>query len=153
IDSCGRYFGESDYDSLRDLLAKQHGLKPENFLLGAGSIEILKLCGDVFLRKPRLVAAAPAYEAVIGYAVNSRATAVKVPLTKDHRHDLPRMAEAATRDTGLVYLCNPNNPTGTIVTKDELERFFSQIPESLPVVVDEAYSHFVGAAAGFESAV
>jgi histidinol-phosphate aminotransferase len=152
IDSCGRYYGDSDYDALRALLAKHHGLKAENILLGAGSIEILKLCDDVFLRKPRLVAAAPVYDAVIGYAVNSRAPAVKVPLTADFRHDLPRMAEAATRDTGMIYICNPNNPTGTIVTKDEMDRFFGQIPESLPVVVDEAYSHFV-AAAGFESAV
>src|SRR5947207_45790 len=106
----------------------------------------------VFPHEPRLVAAAPVYDAVIRYAVNSRAPAVKVPLTKDFRHDLPRMAEAATPDTGMVYLCNPNNPTGTIVTKEEMERFFSRIPESVPVVVDEAYSHFTSAPE-YESAI
>ena len=152
IDSCGRYYGDSDYDELRALLGKQHGVKAENIWLGAGSIEILKLCDDAFLRRPRLVAAAPAYDAVIAYAVNSRATAVKVPLTKDFRHDLPQMAEAAGRDTGMVYICNPNNPTGTIVTKDEMQRFLDRIPESLPVVVDEAYSHFTDTG-DFDSAI
>ncbi len=121
-------------------------------MIGAGSTEILKICDNVFLRRPRLVAAEPAYDAVIAYAVNSRAHAVKVPLTKDFRHDLPRMAKVATADTGMVYICNPNNPTGTIVTKDEMERFLNRIPESVAVVVDEAYSHFV-TATEFESAI
>ncbi len=152
VGSCGRYYPDSDYDELRALLGRHHGLAAENILIGAGSTEILKICDDVFLRRPRLVAAEPAYDAVIAYAVGSRATAVKVPLTKDFRHDLPRMADAAARDTGLVYLCNPNNPTGSIVTKDEMERFLDRIPETVAVVVDEAYSHFA-ASPEFHSAI
>jgi histidinol-phosphate aminotransferase len=152
LGSCGRYYADSDYDELRGLLARHHGLAAENIWMGAGSTEILKLCDDVFLQQPRLVAAEPAYDAVIGYAVNSRARAVKVPLTKDFRHDLDRMAEAAARDTGMIYVCNPNNPTGTIVTKDEMRRLLDRVPESVAVVVDEAYSHFV-TAPEFESAI
>jgi histidinol-phosphate aminotransferase len=152
VNSAGRYYGDSDYDELRALLGKHHGLAAENILMGAGSTEILKLCDDAFLRRPHLVVAEPAYDAVVEYAVNSRARAVKVPLTKDFRHDLAAMAKAVRRETGMVYICNPNNPTGTIVTKDEMERFLKDIPESLPVVVDEAYSHFA-TSGDFESAI
>ena len=137
---------------LRADLAKQHGVAAENIMAGAGSTEILKLCDDIFLGpKPRLVAAEPVYDAVIQYAVNSRAAAVKVPLTRDYRHDAAKMADAATPQTGMIYICNPSNPTGTIVTKDELQRFMDRVPDSIPVVLDEAYSQFAGP--GFESAI
>jgi histidinol-phosphate aminotransferase len=140
----GRYYHDWDYYELRSLLAKRYGLTPEHVLVGAGSTEILKLCDDVFLRtRPRLVVAEPAYEAVILYAVNSRAEAVKVPLTRDFRHDLPAMAKAVAPNTGMVYLCNPNNPTGTIVGKEELGKFLDAIPRSVPVVIDEAYAEYV----------
>ncbi len=61
------------------------------------------------------------------------------------------MAAAIRRDTGLVFICNPNNPTGTIVTKDEMKRFMDRVPESVTVLVDEAYSHFAGP--DYESAI
>jgi histidinol-phosphate aminotransferase len=111
------------------------------------------VCDDVFLgRHARLVVAEPAYEAVIQYSVNSKATTTKVPLTSDYRHDLARMAAATTRDTGLVYICNPNNPTGTIVTRDEIARFLDRVPATVPVLIDEAYAEFV-TDSGYESAV
>lgn len=153
INSCGRYYADWEYQDLCARLADHHNLAPENILVGAGSTEILKLCDDLFLRaSPRLVVAEPAYEAVIAYAVNSRATAVKVPLTRDFRHDLAKMAAAVTAETGMVYLCNPNNPTGTIVTKEEINRFLDRIPDNVPAVVDEAYSHFVRLP-GYDSAI
>jgi histidinol-phosphate aminotransferase len=149
----GRYYEDDSYEELSKALAAHHRLKRENIQVSVGSTEILKICDDVFLRdKPRLVVAEPAYEAVIQYAVNSKATPVKSALTTDFRHDLVKMAEATNRDTGLVYICNPNNPTGTIVRKDELQRFMDRIPDTVTVVVDEAYSHFVTDPA-FESAV
>ncbi len=133
-------------------MGKFHGLAADNILIGTGSTEILKVCDDLFLQsKPHLVAAETTYDAVYQYAVNSHAEVTSVPLTKDHRHDLQRMANAITSRTGLVFICNPNNPTGTIVTKDEMKRFMDRVPESVTVVVDEAYSHFAGS--DYESAV
>jgi histidinol-phosphate aminotransferase len=135
----GRYYDDSSYEELSKVLAKYHGLQRENIQVGAGSTEILKICDDVFLReKRRLVVAEPAYEAVIQYSVNSKAAAVKVPLTADYRHDLAKMADAVSRETGMVYICNPNNPTGTIVKKGEVERLMERVPDSVPVVFDEA---------------
>jgi len=149
----GRYYEDTYYDNLSNVLAKHHGVARENIHVGAGSTEFLKICDDIFLRdRAKLVVAEPAYEAVIQYAVNSKADATKVALTPDYRHDLPKMAAAVNRDTGLVYICNPNNPTGTIVRKDEMQAFMERVPESVPVVVDEAYSHFANDP-GFESAI
>ncbi len=140
----GRYYDDSSYEQLSQVLAKYHGLQRENIQVGAGSTEILKICDDVFLHdKRRLVVAEPAYEAVIQYSVNSKADATKIPLTADFRHDLPKMADAVNRDTGMVYICNPNNPTGTIVKKAEIQQFMDRVPDSVPIVFDEAYAHFV----------
>jgi histidinol-phosphate aminotransferase len=91
----------------------------------------------------KIVAAEPTFEAVLNYAKVTRAEAVKVPQTADFRHDLPAMAAACDANTGLVYVCNPNNPTGTIVGGDELAAFIQKVPPSCIVLVDEAYYHFV----------
>lgn len=153
VNGCGRYYVDVYYDELRAQIAKSHGVTADNIVMGAGSTEILKVCDDVFLgAKPRVVVAEPAYEAVLQYAANSKAQAVTVPLTKDYRHDLVKMADAVTAHTGLVYVCNPNNPTGTIVTKDEMQKFMSRVPDTVPVVVDEAYNHFAESK-DFESAI
>src|SRR5262249_60696942 len=89
------------------------------------------------------VRAAPTVEAVLTRARVLSADPLKAPLTADFRHDLPRMAAACTEKTGLVYICNPNNPTGTIVTGDELTNFAAKVPPSAAILVDEAYYHFV----------
>ena len=91
----------------------------------------------------RVVAAEPTFEAVLMFAKVLHADGVKVPLTADFRHDLPRMAEACDASTGLVYVCNPNNPTGTLVSGDEMAAFAARVPSSATILVDEAYHHFV----------
>ena len=91
----------------------------------------------------KVVAAEPTFEAVLAYAKVVRADGIKVPLTADFRHDLPAMAAACGASTGLVYVCNPNNPTATIVTGDEMAAFAAKVPATATVLVDEAYHHFV----------
>src|SRR5262245_43220591 len=148
----GRYPADLSYEGLKGQLGKFHKLEADNILIGTGSTEILKVCDDLFLQsKPHLVVAETTYDAVYQYAVNSRANVTKVPLTTDHRHDLQGMANAITPATGLVFICNPNNPTGTIVTRDEMQRFMNAVPDSVTVLVDEAYNHFAGPE--YESAI
>jgi histidinol-phosphate aminotransferase len=89
------------------------------------------------------VVAEPSFEAVLSYAGVIRFESVKVPLTADFRHDLPRMAAACDARTGLVYVCNPNNPTGTVMSGEEVAAFLARVPASAVVLVDEAYHHFV----------
>lgn len=127
-----------------EAIARLHNVGPENVVLGCGSGEILKLADMAFLGPNRnVVVAEPTFEAVLGYARLTRAEPVKVPLTPDARHDLPAMAAACNERTGLVYVCNPNNPTGTIVTSDEFAAFVERVPASAAILVDEAYHHFV----------
>jgi histidinol-phosphate aminotransferase len=131
-------------DRMTAALARRHGVGPENVILGCGSGEVLRMADMAYLGPGRcVVAAEPTFEAVLAYARVTRARPVKVPLTADFRHDLPRLAAACPRDAGLLYVCNPNNPTGTIVTRDELAAFLRRVPRDTPVVVDEAYHHFV----------
>ena len=131
-----------------EAIARLHRVGPDRVVLGCGSSEILRLCDAAFLGPGRtVVAAEPTFEAVLHYAKVTKAEPVTVPLTPDFRHDLPAMARACDARAGLVYVCNPNNPTGTIVTGEELLAFLAQVPPATTVVVDEAYHHFVEAPA------
>jgi len=129
---------------LTEAIARMHGVAPDRVVLGCGSGEVLQMADMAFLGPgKKVVVAEPTFEAVLGYARVTKAEPVKVPLTADFRHDLPRMAAACDAGTGLVYVCNPNNPTGTIVTKDELGFFLERVPRTVSILVDEAYHHFV----------
>ncbi|MGB6391143.1 MAG: aminotransferase class I/II-fold pyridoxal phosphate-dependent enzyme [Candidatus Acidiferrales bacterium] len=131
-------------DEIVAALAKKHGVTPDNIAIGCGSTEILRVADNAFLDPSKnVVAAEPTFEAVLDYAGVLHANPVKIPLTADHRHDLPRMAAACTSKTGVVYICNPNNPTGTIVTRDEVAAFIGGVSPSTLILVDEAYFDFV----------
>lgn len=139
FDLAWRYPDEA-VDALMADLAKLHGVSSEQVLLGAGSSQILKLAAAAFTGPGRpLVMAEPTFEAIGRYAQAAGAEVVKVPLTADHRHDLARMLPAGA---GLVYICNPNNPTATLTPKAEVRAFLDRVPAGTRVLVDEAYFHY-----------
>jgi histidinol-phosphate aminotransferase len=146
LDSCGPVAARYPHASalqLTDALAKKYNVSRENIALGCGSTEILRCVDMAFLGPGKnVVVAQPTFEAVLEYARITQADPVKIPLTADHRHDLPKMAAACTSKTGVVYVCNPNNPTGTIVTREELANFIHAVPPSTLILVDEAYFDF-----------
>jgi histidinol-phosphate aminotransferase len=127
---------------LIEKLAKLNGIDHHQILLGDGSSEILKLCAETFTGKDRgsLVAADPTFEAILSQAAINGADVVKVPLTSTFAHDLPQML--STAKGGLIYVCNPNNPTASITPKNELRDFIGNTPRETLVLVDEAYFHF-----------
>ncbi|MFI5119201.1 MAG: histidinol-phosphate transaminase [Thermoanaerobaculia bacterium] len=133
-------------EEARAAIAKHHGVSPEQIVLGCGSSEVLRMA-DMAFSGPgkKVVAAEPTFEAVLMFAKVLHVDGVKVPLTADFRHNLTRMAEACDASTGLVYVCNPNNPTGTLVSGDEMAAFAARVPASATILVDEAYHHFVEA--------
>jgi histidinol-phosphate aminotransferase len=140
FDVAWRYPDEAA-DELAGDLAKMHGVTPDHILLGAGSSEILKLCAAAFTGPGKAaVTAEPTFEALARYAQVGGAEVVKVPLTADYRHDLAKMLPAGT---GLVYACNPNNPTASLTPAAEVRAFLAQIPAGTAVLVDEAYAHYV----------
>ncbi len=130
-----------------DAIAKHHGVPPENVLLGAGSGEILDVVGTTFLMDDKkIVGAEVSYDVLYQHVTALKADQIKVPLRPDFRQDIPGMIAAVKanyRDVGFVYLCSPNNPTGRIVTKQEVAQLLDGIPHDVPVLIDEAYHHFV----------
>ena len=127
---------------LIDKLAKLNGVNHDQILLGDGSGEILKLCAETFTgpQNGKLVAADPTFEAILNNASANGAEVVKVPLTSSFQHDLPKMLDSAK--AGLIYICNPNNPTASITPKDELRGLIATSPPQTTILVDEAYFHY-----------
>ena len=152
-------------ETLIDMLAELNEVKTEQILLGDGSGEILKVCASAFtgpmtndntpveLSRPtrgpaltfipgrgKMIVPDPTFEAILNHARINRAEVVKVPLNAAFGHDLPKMLAAA--EEGLIYICNPNNPTASITPKDELRSFLATCPPQTMVLVDEAYYHY-----------
>jgi histidinol-phosphate aminotransferase len=127
---------------LIDKLAKLNNVNHDQILLGDGSSEILKLCAETFTGKKRgtLVAADPTFEAILEQAKINGAEVVKVPLTATFAHDLSKMLTVPKG--GLIYVCNPNNPTASITPKEELREFITKTPRETTILVDEAYFHY-----------
>jgi len=127
---------------LIDKLATLNHVDRNEILLGDGSGEILKLCAETFTgpQNGKLVAADPTFEAILKNASANGAEVVKVPLTGSFAHDLPKMLSASKG--GLIYVCNPNNPTASITPKDELRDFIKNTSPGTMILVDEAYFHF-----------
>ncbi|HEY7362564.1 MAG TPA: histidinol-phosphate transaminase [Methylomirabilota bacterium] len=127
---------------LRQALAKKHGVTTEQVILGNGSNELIELLVRSFLR-PGDEAIVPHPSFVVYPMIVQAAGGIRVMvMLKDHRLDLEAMARAANDLTKLVFIANPNNPTATIVTADEVEHFMDRIPERTIVVFDEAYIEF-----------
>lgn len=128
---------------LREKLAAARGLKADQFIAGNGSNEIIELIGHALLGPgDEVVMGSPAFVVYKLVTLLFGARAIEVPLT-DHRHDLSRIHEAITPRTKLVFICSPNNPTGTANTEAELLAFARSVPEHVVVVFDEAYAEYV----------
>jgi len=154
-------------DVLIEVLARLNGVNRNQILLGNGSGEILKLCAAAFTgslepgsNRPvellprsrggalpsfipgrgKMIVADPTFEAILNHARVNQAEVLKVPLTSSFSHDLQKMLAAANQ--GLIYICNPNNPTASITPKKEMREFLDQVPRDTMVLVDEAYHHY-----------
>lgn len=141
--------------ALRTALAEREGLDREQVMLGNGSDELIHYLGQVMLQgeDTEMVIGDPTfvrYEAG-GQLANSRI--VKVPLDADWTHDVESMARAFTPKTRLVYLANPNNPTGTVVGLDKVAWLARQLPEGALLVHDEAYFEYASHAEGYGSGI
>lgn len=128
-------------------IAAHHGVKTENVMIGCGSGEILDVVGTTFLLGgKKVVGVDPSYGSVYQHATAIKADAIKLPLNKDYTQNIDAMIEATNRNAanvGFVYLCNPNNPTGLVVSAREVKQLLDGIPKDMPVLIDEAYHHFV----------
>ncbi|HKX30121.1 MAG TPA: pyridoxal phosphate-dependent aminotransferase [Blastocatellia bacterium] len=138
----GRYWYE-ETDTFAQTLADQEGLDPEYVAPFAGSSDPLHRAVLAFTSKERpYVTADPGYEAGMKAAKFVGAKVIKVPLTQSYAHDVKAMVKAAHENkAGLIYICNPNNPTGTTTPRADLEYLVNNKPEDTIVLLDEAYIH------------
>lgn len=141
--SINRY-PEGSAAALRTLLGERYTISPERVQVGAGSVSVLaQLISAAAAAGDEVVYSWRSFEAYPLLVATAGATAVEVPNTADHRHDLPAMARAITKHTRLVIVCSPNNPTSTVVTHAEFVAFMAEVPPTILVVLDEAYIEFV----------
>ncbi len=138
---CNRY-PDAANDVLIDKIAKINNISRDQIVLGDGSSEILKLCAETFTgpTQGKLVVADPTFEAILEYSKACGADVVKVPLTSDFHHDLDKMGESAQK--GLIYICNPNNPTASITPKNDVRDFIAKTSPDTVILLDEAYFHY-----------
>lgn len=139
----GRYNQELT-QKLVNTFCDSNGLPPDRVRAFSGSSAALQYAVLAYTSPGRsYVTADPSYEAGMRAALVSKARIVKVPLTASYAHDIPAMLRAAA-DAGLFYVCNPNNPSGTLTPREQIEHLLAQKPASSLVMVDEAYCHFTG---------
>jgi histidinol-phosphate aminotransferase len=130
--------------ALRETIGKRYGVDPGRIVVGCGSVALAEcLAKATSLPGDEILYAWRSFEAYPILAIAAGATPVQVPNTAGHEHDLDAMAAAITDRTRLVFVCNPNNPTGTAIGRAALERFLDAVPETTLVVIDEAYREFV----------
>jgi len=139
----GELYPDGGCFELRQKLAAARGLKADQFIVGNGSNEVIELLGHAFVGAgDEVVMGAPAFVVYKLVTLLFGAKAVEVPL-RDWRHDLDAIAAAITPRTKLVYICTPNNPTGTANAEAELLAFVRKLPDHVIAVIDEAYAEFV----------
>jgi len=110
------------------------------------------MAADAFLGpRTKIVTALPTFDVLGRFAEQRDAAVVAVPLTDQHAHNLERMVTSVDAATRLVYICNPNNPTGTLTRRQDLEAFLQKLPQGTYVVIDEAYHHYVEPSAEYAS--
>jgi histidinol-phosphate aminotransferase len=129
---------------LHEALAARHGVAFEQVAIGAGADGCLDMLSQATLDPgDEIVCGWPSFPSYVIYALKQGATPVLVPL-RNQRYDLDALLAAVTPRTKLVYVCNPNNPTGTMNTKAELDSFFANVPAHVLTVVDQAYFEYIG---------
>jgi histidinol-phosphate aminotransferase len=131
------------YDELTERISSFHKVKPEQVLFGCGSSELLRVAACAFTGKDRpLIQPWPTFESIQDYSRSVGAEVIAVPLDSTHAHDLVAMLGRAGNTTGLVYICNPNNPTGSITPRRDIESFIARLPATTHVLIDEAYHQY-----------
>jgi histidinol-phosphate aminotransferase len=145
-------YPDNDYRLLVDRIADFHRTKSDNVVLGCGSREVLRTAMAAFLTRGKtLVVASPTFQPMAEFAKQVGAQIIAVPINKLYAYDLDAMLHSTNPSTGLVYICNPNNPTGSLTPRKDLEAFLEKLSPKVAVVIDEAYHEYVGPSSDYAS--
>lgn len=130
----------SKINQLREAIALREGLTAKHVLVTAGSTEVLGLAGLVYgLHQGELVACSPTFDFLLVYAERLGCTWARTPLDENFQYDLNALSKLTGKNTKLIFVCNPNNPTGIEIPFDDLESFVETQVKNYPVYIDEAY--------------
>lgn len=136
-------YPDEPHQRLINQIASYHSISTDQILVSNGLSSLLRTIAEAYLKPENtLIVAYPTFEYLEIYAANHGANVIKVPLNKDYEHDLEAILAKADASTTLVYICNPNNPTGTITPRKKIEEFINKLPSHTLVLIDEAYHHF-----------
>ncbi len=131
---------------LKAMIAEREGLTPDHIVITGGSREGLNVTGLTYgLHNREIIAPDPTYQGLLRYANEFGAYIHRVPLTEELGHDLTGMEQRITSKTGLMFICNPNNPTGTLIPFDQLKDFVESVSKRTVVFLDEAYYDYIEA--------
>ncbi len=144
LSDIARYPDGNGYE-LKLALSRRYGVELSNIVLGNGSNDVLELVSLAFLGPGRAAVYSQHAFAVYPLATQARGARSIVVPARDYGHDVEAMADAVDGDTGVVWVANPNNPTGTMVPPERLEAFVKRVPERVIVVIDEAYNEYLHA--------
>lgn len=143
IELTNRYPG-AECDSLTAKIAAFHNVRLDQVTLGAGAREILRMATAALLhRGQRLILGSPTFDPIARFAQSEGAEVVAIPLNKRYEHDLDGILAHVNSSTGLIYICNPNNPTGTLTPRKDLDVFLGKVSPKVTVLIDEAYHQYV----------
>lgn len=132
-------------EAVRHAIAAHHAVTPDHVVVGCGPGEILRMAADAFTGPGRnVIVSLPTFDVLGAAARRAGANLVDVPLRKDYAHDLDAMLARTDARTGLVYVCNPNNPTGTLTRRQDLDAFLRRLPAAAYVLIDEGYHDYIG---------
>lgn len=138
--SKGNRYVYSSSRKMVEMLAEKEGVSAEQILLSAGSTDILeKTAFALCMKGGNVISADPSYLSLVKTAQAIGATWKNLPLRADYSHDLDTMEKSIDADTKLVYICNPNNPTGTLTSIDDIKKFTKKVNSKVPIFIDEAY--------------
>ena len=141
--ACLHLYQDSKGDDLRSAIGADLGLEPDQVILTNGADELILLVALAFLEPDdEVLIPIPTFGQYQTSSLIMGAKIIPVPQT-DFRIDIENILEAVTSRTKIVFICNPNNPTGTIITKDELDSLLHRLPEDILLVIDEAYIDYV----------
>ena len=138
--SKGNRYVYSSSRKMEEMIAELEGVTPEHILLGPGSTDLLEKTAIVScMNGGNVISADPAYMSLVNTSKAVGASWKNIPLMADYAHDLDAMANAVDGESKLIYICNPNNPTGTITPTEDIMAFGRKVADKVPVFIDEAY--------------
>ncbi|HET9097284.1 MAG TPA: histidinol-phosphate transaminase [Candidatus Baltobacteraceae bacterium] len=145
IDKLHLYLDDT-YPELKEKIAAPYALRAENVVLGHGSNELVNIVCETLLESgDEAIMATPSFSLYKLATVLTGAGTIEVPL-REGVHDLDAMLDAVTQRTKLIFICDPNNPTGTALTQERWRSFIARVPENVTILVDQAYREYMGAA-------